>query len=181
MDTPEQNKEQSTTPEPAVTQQPEMFYPQKNLEGIGGWLLLLAILLPLWIINYLIILVGILIKYSESIGMMSHHYNNQDVIFGMSKLSTGFWMALVTIVFLIIMIVHFYKRSKKTPILFISFLVGQYFTSQFIYYSVILRYINDSGFFDLTGFSQLSSTIISAFIWIPYFLLSKRVKATFTR
>ncbi len=99
------------------------------------------------------------------------HYFLAVLIVG--EVTVNFFM----VVFPVIILWFFYKRSKKSRVLVICwlcltmvFVVGDYFLAGFL-----LPEAKE----DPENTKILSQTIVSTAIWLPYFIFSKRVKATF--
>ena len=84
------------------------------------------------------------------------------------------------IIFNVVLLFLFFKKSYRFPALFIAFiilnlcfLVGDYFFVNLI--------PSVAGKSDPGTFKELARAMIAAIIWIPYFLVSKRVKNTFVK
>lgn len=84
------------------------------------------------------------------------------------------------IIFSIVLIFLYFAKSYRFPALFIAYLVvnlvfvaGDYFFADLI---PVVAAKNDP-----ESMKELMRTIVGATIWIPYFLVSKRVKNTFVK
>ncbi len=156
---------------------------ERNLEGIGGWLIL--------------ILIGIIV----SSGRLSLHlYQSYVPIF-----SDGTWEALTStsseryhslwapliwfeivgnlaIVLLGLGTLYlFFTRSRHTPRMAITWLAtGLFFVVTDFFLADQIPFIAAQPT-DMDSVKEVARSVVGAAIWIPYFLVSKRVKATFTR
>ena len=157
--------------------------PEQKLEGIGGWLIL--------------VLIGLVVSPIR-IGM--HAYQNFAPIF-----SDGTWEALtspsseayhklwaplisfeiagnIAIILLGLVTLYFFvTKSRHTPRVAIAwlltgvvFVIGDFFLADLI----PLIAAQPTG---ADTIKEVARSLIGAAIWVPYFLVSKRVKATFVR
>ncbi len=139
---------------------------KSRYEGIGGWLIL-----PL---------LGLVVKSFRTFKYLYEYCpsafepNNGSLII-FETLGNAFFFF-----FAIVLIVLFFKHSRRVPILMVVFflsgllfLVADHVMAQSI---PAIAAENDP---DLL--KKIDKTVIACAIWIPYFLWSKRVKATFTR
>jgi len=153
---------------------------RKDLNGIRGWLILVAI--------------GVVVAPIKIIAQIYPVYAQ--------ILTDGTWEALTTpgtesyspywfpilsgeIVVNIVMVVVsiyiatlFFTKSRLLPRWYIGLLV---FTMVFIIIDAFaIRLVYPTGeIFDAQTLKEFARTVIASFIWIPYMLVSKRVKATF--
>lgn len=130
-------------------------------EGLRGWLILPGLGL---IVGFIINLLGFL-------GHFGHHgYSNFDyeLSTSLAQVVLGIWMIVAT--------VHFFLRTKKTPIAMIGLLIANVVIS-----FLLLMFFSANQMDEYTGRAGVQSVIsmITAIIWISYFKKSKRVKATF--
>jgi Protein of unknown function (DUF2569) len=153
---------------------------QKSLKGIGGWLilpLLGLILSPLRLI-YMV--------YEDLLPIFSpDHW--EDLTSPTSQLYHPLWSRVlifevagyVTIFLLgLAALVSFLKKSRKAPRLIILWLLlALVFEGADYYFKGYIPGAAEQ--FDTMFLSGLWRAGITAAIWIPYFLISKRVKATF--
>jgi ABC-type multidrug transport system permease subunit len=155
---------------------------EKNLEGIGGWLILVAI--------------GIVVAPIRLIIVMTETY--RDIF------STGAWEVLTNpssesyndllgpiiigeiainiaiIIFLFYMAYLFFCKKSGFPKLFIGIAV---FTLVFIIADafVVKLVIPSEPVFDPDTVRELVRSLVAVVVWVPYMIVSKRVKATFTK
>ena len=80
------------------------------------------------------------------------------------------------LVFTILAIILFFNKRTSAP----KFMIFFYGTNLAL--TIVESFVmNQTGLPDPTGASDIIKSIISAAIWIPYFLKSKRVKETFVK
>jgi hypothetical protein len=84
------------------------------------------------------------------------------------------------IIFDIVLIVLFFTKSNRFPILIIIFIATNLFflAGDLVLTDLIPAVAAES---DPESVTELARSIIAAAIWIPYFLVSKRVKNTFVK
>lgn len=151
-------------------------------KGLGGWLILLAI-------GLLILPVPPLTNvYNDYLSIFSegnwevfttpgseayHHLWAPFIIFDMSG-------KILFILFNIVLIFLFFAKSYRFPMLFIIFLVSNilFAVSDFFFKEFIPEVSAES---NTELLFEVARTIVDAMIWIPYFLVSKRVKNTFVK
>jgi hypothetical protein len=157
---------------------PEVFLPatpsiaspteKQNLQGIGGWLILLAAELALSPVGT----VGLLATDAALVlsGHLAGPLPSRGILTGLLFLDAIADVAILA--GLIVVNVLFYGKKKNFPRWMIGFLVGRFILAAAVH-QVMLSYIafNNS----LLAFDSL----VSAVVWIPYLLLSQRVKQTF--
>jgi len=138
--------------------------PTVTLEKIGGWLVLPAIGL---VLGGILSVIGILV----SLGLASDLPSQYQGIFVLNLL---FDVGLT--VFLIYAAVRFFGKRRNAPTVMIALMIAG------IVVNGLLLAINigaDAEPFAIECGKALASGIIGAIIWIPYFVVSKRVKRTF--
>ena len=151
-------------------------------EGMGGWLilpLLGLIITPLRC--FALIFTDLLPVFKEghwealtTPGYEAYHPLWAPLIIGelVGNIAIG--------VFSLVILVFFFRRSIYTPTLVIAwlgisfiFVLGDYLIADHIPFIAEIP--------DPESAKEIVRAAIAALIWIPYFLVSKRVKATFTR
>jgi hypothetical protein len=155
---------------------------QKLPKGIGGWLILplLALILSPLIKIYMI--------YEDLWPIFSSDYW-EDLTSPTSELYHPLWTRVLIFevagnltIFLLGLaaLVSFLKKSRKAPRLVILWLLlALAFVAADSYFrSYIPGAVQE---YDTIFSSELWRAAIPAAIWIPYFLISKRVKATFVK
>jgi hypothetical protein len=134
-------------------------------EKFGGWLYFPAIGL---ILGGILSLVGI----AASLGIISDLPSRYQGIFALNLL-----VEVGLTAFLIYAAVRFFGKRRNAPAIMITLMLAS------IVAHGILLGINstaDAEAFMIGSAKSLVKGIISSAIWIPYFLVSKRVKKTFT-
>lgn len=153
---------------------PSLLDDSRHLEGIGGWLLLVA----LAIISAPIVLLVFMIREYVPLFVTPHVW---DVLQGQPRLHAVvvFEAATNIISFLIVLalVYLFFKKRKSFPAFYImylvlhaAFLIADLFFVHAAVPAVAIR-AQDA--------ASASRGIFMALIWIPYLLVSRRVKATF--
>mgnify|MGYP006141242801 FL=1 len=155
----------------------------KKLDGIGGWLLLVAFGLIVTPIRVSLMIVQThLPMFSDGTwnaltSPASEHYHwlwAPLLLFEMAGNILLVLLALVTLCF-------FFMKSKYTPRLFITWLVfGLVFVVADYALAEQIPLIAGQPT-DPESIREIVRSVVGAAIWVPYFLVSKRVKATFTR
>jgi branched-subunit amino acid transport protein len=155
---------------------------QNNLEGLGGWLVLVGL--------------GIIISPLKVIGMVFPVYSEMfsngslaalttpgaeaynplwaPILFGEMAINGGLVLAWIFVAFL------FFSKKKGFPKWYIGMLL---FTLAFILIDAlaIKSVLPNEPVFDAQTTKELGRSLIVTLIWVPYMLVSKRVKATFVK
>lgn len=146
---------------------PQMFTVRSHLNGIGGWLILVAL--------------GLAIAPFNSLYGM---YRDFRLLFGGSRAALEsfhglaaliMFEAITNTIFLFSLIglnVLFYRKSKSFPGWMITFLCGQLLV-------VLVDHLAVMRFSPSANAVPLLRSLVGAAVWIPYFLRSIRVKETF--
>ena len=155
---------------------------EKNLEGLGGWLLLVGLGL---IITPLKIIVTLFPIYKEMFtnGLLqalttpgTEAYNPilATLVIGERTINGGLVLAWIFIAFL------FFSKKKLFPKWYISILL---FNLVFILIDALAvkLVLPKEPVFDFETTQEFVRSLIVALIWVPYMLMSKRVKATFVK
>jgi hypothetical protein len=141
---------------------------QKNLRGIGGWLILVAIGLALEPFGLLLAVGGSMMELFSPAGetVLAANPGVGGLLALDAAIDALFILALVFLNF------RFYGRKKAFPRLAMGYLAAS-FVLQIALQRMMVQYMPT-----FPSWTALSS-LISAGVWIPYFLLSQRVKQTF--
>ena len=155
---------------------------EKKLEGLGGWLILVGLGI---IFSPLRIIVQIFPVYSEIFSNGSWEaittpeaeaYNPlwAPILIGEITINGGLVLVWMFIAFL------FFSRKKVFPKWYIGILV---FTLGFILVDTlaIKAVLPSEPIFDPDTIKEFARSLIATLIWVPYMLISKRVKATFVK
>lgn len=157
---------------------PEVFSPaipadpyspvHKNLNGIGGWLILVGIDLALTPL-------GILFALSTDLMLILSGQSPAPLSTRQSMAGLLAFDAFANIMFLaglVALNLMFYGKKKDFPRWIIRFLVVRFIVAAGIHQMVM----NDVPTYPVTA---AFGSFVSAAVWIPYFLISQRVKQTF--
>ena len=136
-----------------------------QLAGIGGWLVLPAIGLVLGII---IAIISIVISFSMFSDVSRAGYGGLYTL--EILVAFGFF------IFLIYNATRFFGKKINAPFMMIAFMVANVAISGLL---LVIDLSAGAEMFAVENGKGLLRGIISAAIWIPYFRVSKRVKATF--
>jgi transglutaminase-like putative cysteine protease len=151
-----------------------------HLSGLGGWLILVAIgviINPIYILSFLA---------QNSAGYAPETWHN---LTDPSRAAYNSWWApllifellanLTSTVFSVLLLIMFFQRRRTFPRLYVIYLTYTAITAIIDHFAIQLipAATAQNGQYD----STLTRTFIACLIWIPYMLLSKRVKATFVR
>jgi hypothetical protein len=153
---------------------------EKNLEGIGGWLILVAIGI---VITPIRIIMLVITTYSEifSTGTWealttqgSEVYSPlwAPILIGEILINSGIILVWLYMAYL------FFSKKKSFPKLYIGIAV---FSLIFIIADAfaIKLVLPSEPVFDPDTVKELMRSLIMVVIWVPYMLVSKRVKTTF--
>lgn len=151
-------------------------------DKIGGWLIICAIGLALYPVQTAVSLFTEIIPAltSESWlrltvpGAVSYHPLWAPLLIA-ELVGNGCFLILS-----ICVVVFFFKQRKFVPGLAIIFLVSNFIFVGLDYYftQAILETTDPANMGPIINFVR---TLVASFIWVTYFLFSKRVKRTFTR
>ena len=153
--------------------QNDVSYPKEGPSGIGGWLILHAIALVVQPFMSLKFIVNTY-KYIGSAHFLkvAQHFKSYYAFSWFTIIA-----CVVLITFLIYVAIQFFNKKKNTPKLYVALILS--FTC-FALTKFIWTMVEGSPFgFRLMQVTGLLPSIGSCAIWIPYFIVSKRVKNTF--
>lgn len=137
----------------------------KSLEGIGGWLILPAIGM---VLGPIVGVVGLVIALGLYSRVARAGYGG---VFMLELLVGAVLVALA-----IYAAVLFFRKQRKAPRIIIILLVAGLGADLFL---LAVELAASAQVFAAETAKQLVRDMIGAAIWIPYFRVSKRVKATF--
>lgn len=154
----------------------------KKLEGIGGWLILVAIGL---ILNPLRMLVSL----SRDLLPAFSHETWAILTTPGSEAYHPLWAPLlifelagnsIFVIFSIVVAIMFFRKKKFFPKMIIIFLLSNlaFVAADYFAANAIPFIANQS---DPESVRELARTLIGCLIWVPYFIKSKRVTATFVK
>lgn len=165
--------------QPKEQEQEQQPQQQKELKGIGGWLYLVAfgvIVAPLRLaVEYYPMLIDYFTGgYEITTNPNSKAYvPHLELLLGMEMVANAF-MLLLTLV----LVVLFFSKHRWFPRVFIFlcvftplFLIADAMAVQMVMPSIEV--------YDTTLVREIARSVIYSLIWIPYMLVSKRVKNTF--
>ncbi|WP_416397428.1 DUF2569 domain-containing protein [Allohahella sp. A8] len=155
---------------------------QKSLEGLGGWLVFIALGILVSLINiaatvmpnYLELFIDGSWTQGTTPGTELYHPLWMPIIVGEISTYMLLFLAWSYLAF------SFLSRKSCFPKLYI---LTKLFTLLFILIQSYLYQLVIPGraFFDIESTTVFLRTLVTTAIWVPYLLKSKRVKATFTR
>lgn len=153
----------------------------KNLEGIGGWLILLAIGIIITPIRIVALMTTYPDIFSTSVWESltkpeTQAYNPllASIVIGEIVINSGMVLAFIYTGYL------FFSKRKLFIIWYICLAV---FSLIFILLDALFikLALPDEPVFDPEMVKELMRSAIAVFVWVPYLLCSKRVKATFIK
>jgi hypothetical protein len=154
---------------------------QDNYDKLGGWLIFVAlglILAPvmLFLTSSEIARIFATGSWSLLVTPGSEYYNslNAPIIIFDTVCNT------ILFIYSIVNLVYFFRRKKLFPKLIIFFyVINLIFIFVDYYLNSLLPAVKADP--SLQSYDDLIRAVINAAIWIPYFIKSKRVKATFVK
>ncbi|CAC9583847.1 hypothetical protein [uncultured Gammaproteobacteria bacterium] len=155
---------------------------EKNLEGLGGWLILVGLGIVFSPVRIIAMIFPI---YSEMFsngpwevlttpGTEAYNPLWGPILIGEISINGALVIAWLFIAFL------FFSKKKAFPKWYIGILL---FTLSVIFIDAlaIKSVMPNEPVFDPETIKEIGRTLIATLIWVPYMLVSKRVKATFTK
>ncbi len=151
-----------------------------EIKSIGGWLILPAIGLVLtpFVLIFQIAVNG----YFESGLWSSFKILGYDNWWALNLLmGAEFAINVFLLVFSILLIILFFQKRTSLPKLIVVFYIISALTPiyDYVMYSELFPKELLADFDDTESFGDIFKSIIRAAIWIPYFMISDRVKKTF--
>ena len=153
----------------------------KKLEGLGGWLILVGLVVVMSPIRQIMVFVPLYSQiffegsWEELTRPGGSAYNPfwGPIIIGELVVNLTLFFTWIYTAYL------FFSKNKRFPLLFRSLLI---FTLCFILVdaAVIKLVLPNEPIFDPETIKEVGRTIVAVLIWVPYTLVSKRVKNTFT-
>ena len=153
---------------------------EKNLEGLGGWLILVGLAI---IISPFSIVMTTFPLYSEifssgswemltTLGSEAYDVSWIPILLGEIVINGGLALVWIYIIFL------FFTKKRLFPSWYIGVLL---FTLAFMLVDAlaIKVVIKDEALFDPDTAKEFALAFLGTIIWVPYMLRSKRVEATF--
>ncbi|PQQ26726.1 hypothetical protein C6H64_17795 [Photorhabdus luminescens] len=142
---------------------------EKELNGIGGFLYFPAI-------NIIFSIFSSLFSAYKTMTILISGYD----FLGELRILIEFEFICFTIIFGIALYtsIIFFKKKKRTPLFYIIILV---FTSLFVITDLALAHYVYEIKLDYNYLFLLFKTMIYSCIWVPYFIISIRVKRTFIK
>lgn len=152
-----------------------MFSADRDLEGIGGWLILVALgrlLDPLTILRT-ILTVNIPFLFGQRFELYLTSHRASAVLGGFELVTNSvFFLASLFLIYL------FFARKRSFPGVIIAFFVTGVVTAAMDVMCVHALHPN----LNLqSSYLRVARISITACVWVPYFLVSRRVKLTFVR
>ena len=159
---------------------------QKSLQGIGGWLFLPVISLVGYFFLSIFELFNIYKRFASGkidlfMTKEGEFYSPLWEVF----ISLNIVLYLSMFVGCSILLIYMFKRLRSFPVLMVSFYL--LVISIHIVEAVSAQFLLTQTTIDIAleernmALSHLAGAILAALVWIPYFLISKRVKNTFTK
>ena len=153
---------------------------EKDLQGIGGWLLLVALGVVVGPIRILLLLITTYPPmFSDGTWELlttpgNEFYNSLWTPILIGEIVVNIALVCVTVY----MAVRFFMKKSDFPMWYIGVAV---FTPIFIFLDsvAVSSAMPGEPVLDPETVKQLSRSVFSACVWVPYMLVSKRVKQTF--
>ena len=155
---------------------------EKTYEGIGGWLILVAFALiraPIAVIVTLVRSVFPLLRHDTWIRLTNQDFESYHPLWAPLIVSE----LVVNLVFLalsLIVLILFFRHKRSFP----KFVIALYLANLVweICLTLVMRHIPaTSGEPATSSLVGVIGLALACAIWIPYFCVSKRVRATFVR
>lgn len=155
---------------------PPSFSPHQHLEGLGGWLICYGfglVISPILIVrtifsSNLSFLVG-----PKHQAFLSNHPEFTTFIAYEIITNIVFLLALIFLIYL------FFSKKRLFPLLMIIYLILH--ACILIFNHFVFQMVAPSADFVVSSVRLLAHTFLNCLVWIPYLLISRRVKVTFVR
>lgn len=153
---------------------------KKTIEGIGGWLILVAIgivFAPIRIVAQVFPIYWRLFSNGSldiltTPGTAGYNPLWMPYLIFESTANVGLVIAWLYIA------VQFFRKKRRFPALYVKIIVAT-FVFQLVDAFSIMTILPDGKALDSDTIKEIGRTVFSACIWIPYLLISKRAKVTF--
>ncbi len=155
------------SPQSGSVDAPQMFTVRSDLNGIGGWLILVALGLAIVPFNSLHGMYrDFRLLFGGSRAVLESFHGLAALILFEAITNTIFFFSLIGLNIL------FYRKSKAFPGWMITFLCGQLLV-------VLVDHLAAMRFSPSANAISLLRSFVGAALWIPYYMRSIRVKETF--
>lgn len=156
----------------------EQKHELRSVSGLGGWLVLIQILLYFYMVVYLVQFLNMSLDFisgrwyplTEKLSEFYHPLWGTILIYNLV-------FRIIFLLFIIFILIKFYGKKRIFPRLIIIFYIVCVTID-------IIGFTLNSQIYTPTGESYIQlfvRTMISSGIWIPYFMKSRRVRNTFIR
>jgi len=169
----------ANTPSLDTAQTPQKS--KKRLVGLEGWLAIFTVGVGLSIISLIISLVGYPSAYDDAASAEVHASGFLASVSPLLTLEVIYHLSIIAIATTLLVLLAKHKRSSKTLAIIFLIVPIAFGMIDYAWASVVFNNYNlDSSLLNEAG-GDLVRSILIAWIWVPYFLISKRVKATLTK
>lgn len=147
--------------------------------GIRGWLILPAIGL---IVSAVLGPIGLLAAFgSIGVAMDPRYVDETYAMYALAYATLYFLVNLGLYLYLTVTLVRFFRKWKEAPISVTRLLIAKVIASMllFVLGLPLIGMYGEVAMLALIKSNNFIAALLAAGIWIPYFQLSKRVKATF--
>ena len=154
---------------------PPSFAMTEDLQGISGWLILVAIGLVVapFVMLYTVVTVNIPFLYqAKHQTFLANHPALAALLLFEVVSNTVFILCVAALNYL------FFTRRKGFPAYFILYMAVHFLV--LLIDTLVAHALAPTAKLD-SSFASLARTLVSGLVWIPYMLVSRRVKLTFVR
>ena len=150
-----------------------------ELTGIGGWLVLVVIGLVLMPIRILLEAIEALPAFAaDAWARLTVHGGEQFHPLWAPALLFDLVLIVFQLVGVVLLIALFFNKRRSTPRVYVGFVLLSLLGA--LVSTALANFLPDMET-TTEEWKELALAVVSAAIWCPYWLVSKRVKATFTR